>query len=69
MPKPQTIKKGADAELSHHDPDVQHRDSLSAEERKVIGRLIEFLKTLGELDNTMIMVLSDFFPSDFRRRR
>jgi arylsulfatase len=67
----------SDAELSRHDPDVPHWDSLSANEKKLyarmmevfagflthtdhhIGRLIDFLKTLGELDNTLIMVISD----------
>jgi arylsulfatase A-like enzyme len=66
-----------DAELSHHDPDVQEWDSLSADERRLyarmmevfagflehtdhhIGRLLDFLEELGELDNTLIMVISD----------
>ncbi len=66
-----------DAELSRHDPDVPHWDSLAANEKKLyarmmevfagflthtdhhIGRLTDFLKTLGELDNTIIMVISD----------
>jgi arylsulfatase A-like enzyme len=67
----------ADAELSRHDPDVPHWDSLSPEERRLyarmmevfagflehtdhhIGRLIDFLEELGELENTLIMVISD----------
>jgi arylsulfatase A-like enzyme len=67
----------ADAQLSRHDPDVPHWDSLSAEEKKLyarmmevfagflthtdhhIGRLLDFLKDLGELDNTIIMLISD----------
>ena len=64
-------------ELSRHDPDVQHWDELSADERRLyarmmevfagffehtdhqIGRLIDFLESMGELDNTLIMVISD----------
>jgi arylsulfatase A-like enzyme len=67
----------ADAELSGHDPDVQHWDSLSDDERKLyarmmevfagflehtdhhIGRMLDFLEGIGELDNTLIMVISD----------
>ena len=67
----------ADAELSAHDPDVAHWDTLSADERKLyarmmevfagflehtdhhIGRLLDFLEEIGELDNTLIMAISD----------
>jgi arylsulfatase A-like enzyme len=66
-----------EAELSRHDPDVQHWDDCSPEERQLyarmmevfagflthtdhhIGRLVDFLKAIGEFDNTLIMVLSD----------
>ncbi len=67
----------ADTVLSHHDPDVQDWNSLSADERRLyarmmevfagflehtdhyLGELIEFLKELGEYDNTLIMLVSD----------
>ena len=67
----------ADAELSRHDPDVQHWDSLSDDEKKLyarmmevfagylthtdyhIGRLLDFMKEIGEFDNTLIMLISD----------
>ncbi|ACB50603.1 sulfatase [Crocosphaera subtropica ATCC 51142] len=65
------------AELSRHDPDVPHWDSLSADEKRLyarmmevfagffthtdyhIGRLLDFLKNIGEFENTIIMVISD----------
>jgi arylsulfatase len=67
----------ADAELSRHDPDVPHWDSLPAAEKRLyarmmevyagflthtdyhIGRLLDFLKSIGEFENTVIMVISD----------
>jgi len=67
----------ADAELSRHDPDVAHWNTLSAEEKRLysrmievfagflthtdyhIGRLFDFLKTIGEFENTIIVVTSD----------
>ncbi len=67
----------ADAELSGHDPDVQHWHSLSDDERRLyarmmevfagflehtdhhVGRLLDFLEEMGELDNTLVMVISD----------
>jgi arylsulfatase len=66
-----------DAELSHHDPDVQPWDQCSSDEKKLyarmmevfagflthtdyhIGRLLDFLKMIGEFENTLIMVLPD----------
>jgi arylsulfatase len=67
----------ADAELSRHDPDVPHWDSLPAAEKRLyarmmevyagflthtdyhIGRLLDFLKSIGEFESTVIMVISD----------
>jgi arylsulfatase A-like enzyme len=67
----------ADAELSRHDPDVPHWDTLPAAEKRLyarmmevyagflthtdyhIGRLLDFLKSIGEFENTVIMVISD----------
>ncbi|MCE2699073.1 MAG: arylsulfatase [Anabaena sp. 49633_E8] len=67
----------ADAELSRHDPDVPHWDTLPADEKRLyarmmevyagflthtdyhIGRLLDFLKSIGEFENTVIMVISD----------
>ncbi|WP_137146875.1 arylsulfatase [Mycolicibacterium sp. CR10] len=65
------------AVLSHHDPDVQEWNSLSADERRLyarmmevfagflehtdhyLGELVDFLKELGQYDNTLIMLVSD----------
>ena len=67
----------ADAELSRHDPDVAHWDTLSADEKRLyahmmevfagflehtdfhMGRLFDFLKSIGEFENTLIMLISD----------
>jgi len=67
----------ADAELSRHDPDVPRWDTLSADQRRLygrmmevfagfldhtdhhIGRVLDFLKSIGEFDNTLVMVISD----------
>ncbi|PPJ61545.1 arylsulfatase [Cuspidothrix issatschenkoi] len=67
----------SDAELSRHDPDVPHWDTLPADEKRLyarmmevyagflthtdhhIGRLLDFLKSIGEFENTVIMVISD----------
>ncbi len=66
-----------DAELSPHDPDVAEWSTLSADERRLFGRMMEVyagfvshadhhfgrlldaLERIGELDNTVIMVISD----------
>jgi len=66
-----------DAELSDHDPDVEHWDDLSDDEKKLytrmmevyagfhtytdrhFGRLLDFLELIDELDNTIIMMISD----------
>jgi arylsulfatase A-like enzyme len=61
------------AVLSRHDPDVQDWNQLSAEEHKLYARMMEvfagffehtdhhidFLCDIGELDNTLVMIISD----------
>jgi arylsulfatase A-like enzyme len=67
----------ADAELSHHDPDVPAWDTLRADQKKLyarfmevfagflehadyhFGRILKVLKDIGELDNTLIMIVPD----------
>jgi arylsulfatase len=64
-------------DLSPHNPDVPHWDSLSDDEQRLyarmmevfagflehtdaqIGRILDFLEEIGELDNTLVMVVSD----------
>jgi len=66
-----------EAELSRHDPDVPEWDSLSGDERRLfgrmmevfagflshtdhhIGRLLDYLRSTGQFENTLIMVISD----------
>ncbi len=64
-------------DLSPHNPDVPHWDSLSEDEQRLyarmmevfagflehtdaqIGKVLDYLEELGELDNTLVMVVSD----------
>jgi arylsulfatase len=66
-----------DTDLSPHNPDVPHWESLSEDEQRLyarmmevfagflehtdaqIGKVLDFLEELGELDDTLVMVVSD----------
>ncbi|WP_411966054.1 sulfatase-like hydrolase/transferase [Haloferax sp. YSMS24] len=69
------VPEGTD--LSPHNPDVDHWDSLSDDEQRLyarmmevfagflehtdaqIGKVLDYLDEIGELDNTLVMVVSD----------